>query len=234
MLVAIGDVHGYYREMQSLLANLRRAGCPQAIDFATDRLIWLGDYVDCGPDSALVVQTLIELAQTYPHWVFLKGNHEEELVTALVSRPRDQAQFANWHGQGGRETLASYERWAGADRGQEPDAASHAVPAAHLAWLDGRPCYTESERFAFVHAGFDPRLATFADNGPEEMLWIREAFIDSERDWGKRIIFGHTDFREPLVLPNKIGINTMHRHGGRLTAVILSDDDPAGFSFVRD
>jgi serine/threonine protein phosphatase 1 len=64
------------------------------------------------------------------------------------------------------------------------------------------------------------------------MLWIRDEFIDSERDWGKRIIFGHTYFRQPLVLPNKIGINTMHRNGGRLSAVLLSDDDPAGFEFV--
>ena len=230
MIVAIGDVHGHYREMQSLLANLGRAG----IDFAADTVIWLGDYIDGGPDSALVVATLIELQRAYPHWIFLKGNHEAELISALVTRPHDQAQIANWYHQGGRETLASYQRRAGAPTDQAPSAARHAVPAAHLDWLDGLPCLHESARFAFVHAGLDPRLAAIVDNGPEELLWIRDAFIDSERDWGKRVIFGHTHFREPLVLPNKIGINTMHHHGGRLTGVLLTDDDPGGFRFVQD
>lgn len=246
MIVAIGDVHGHAAAMRSLLANLRRDG----IDFATDTLIWLGDYIDGGPDSDHVVDELIELQQSYPHWVFLKGNHEDELVTALGTRPDDQGHFANWYSQGGRETLDSYQRrrnGAGDSIGggpdQEPDAtpsgprhpaARHAVPAAHLRWLDGLACSTESTRFAFVHAGFNPRIASFAANDPADMLWIRDEFIDSERDWGKRITFGHTHFRQPLVLPNKIGINTMHRNGGRLTAVVLSDDDPAGFTFVRD
>lgn len=214
--------------MQSLLTNLRRAG----VDFAADRVIWLGDYVDGGPHTAEVVEAMIAFQQTYPHWEFLKGNHEDELLQSLVHRPDDQFQFANWYSQGGRESLLSYERHAPGDAEPHGPGAAHAVPAAHLAWLEARPSYTESEDFAFVHAGFNPRRATFAENDPTEMLWIRDEFIDSGRDWGKRIIFGHTYFRQPLVLPNKIGINTMHRNGGRLSAVLLHDADPAGFAFV--
>src|SRR5690606_4979014 len=124
-IVAIGDVHGHFAEMQSLLANLRRAG----VDFATDRVIWLGDYVDGGPHTAEVVDAMIAFQQEYPHWEFLKGNHEDELLQSLVYCPDDEFRYYNWYTQGGRESLLSYERHAPGKAAPHGPGAAHAVPA---------------------------------------------------------------------------------------------------------
>jgi serine/threonine protein phosphatase 1 len=80
--------------------------------------------------------------------------------------------------------------------------------------------------YQFVHAGFAPRIGLDGQT-EEDMLWIREAFITSDWDFdGKRVVFGHTPFHEPVVLPNKIGIDTMFHDYGKLTAVELDTVNP--------
>ena len=80
----------------------------------------------------------------------------------------------------------------------------------------------EEEEYVFVHAGLRPKRPIH-EQSIEDLLWIRHEFIDSDYDWGKRIVFGHTPLSSPLVQPQKIGIDTGAVYGGPLTAVILPE-----------
>ncbi len=222
-LFAIGDIHGHFNELIALMdILLSRAG----LQPESDTVVFLGDYVDIGPATKKVIDQLIAWQEHYPHWVFLKGNHEDMMLDALVYNSRKYGFYDMWWGQGGRETTASYL----------PDGFSHYdraimqprefVLTSHLEWLNRLPLTHEQDGYVFVHAGFLPRVG-LAGQTERDMLWIRERFVNS--DWnfdGKRVVFGHTPFKEPLVMPNKIGIDTMFHHIGKVTAVELDTSAP--------
>ena len=223
-LFAVGDIHGHWVELAGLIQTLYARA-----DFrpARDTLVQLGDIVDGGPDTRRVVEWCMEMPARHPHCVFLKANHEDMLLDAVRHHGRTYGDFYMWWGQGGRETGESYLRGVRATpyerRIMQP---RDYIPAAHLDWLEARPLYHETDRHIFVHAGLRPGRA-LAAQAREDLLWIREEFIASDDDFGgKRVIFGHTPMREPLVRPNKIGIDTMYFNVGKLTAVELSGDEP--------
>lgn len=215
MIAAIADIHGQLDALCRLLAHLKSGG----IEFARDQLVFLGDYVDGGPDSRRVVDLLIDLEQEHPHWIFLLGNHEDMLLNALA----DPREWQNWYNQGGRATLQSYAHEPGG-RFTHP-AMANLIPTNHIEWMRSRPLIFETKSFIFVHGGLDPDVADVRDNTRETLLWIREPFVFSRRNWGKRIIFGHTHFPKPLVMPNKIGIDAGDRREGELFGAILKDSN---------
>ncbi|MDY6852862.1 MAG: serine/threonine protein phosphatase, partial [Thermodesulfobacteriota bacterium] len=94
------------------------------------------------------------------------------------------------------------------------------IPQSHYDFLESLAHYYETEDYIFVHAGLRDGIL-IEDQDPHDLLWIRDEFISSDYDHGKRVIFGHTPFREPLVQPNKIGIDTGAVFGGRLTCLEL-------------
>jgi serine/threonine protein phosphatase 1 len=100
------------------------------------------------------------------------------------------------------------------------------IPLAHLIWLAARPLYYETDRYIFVHAGLRPGVP-LSQQHRQDLLWIRDEFIESDHDFnGKQVVFGHTPMKAPLVMWNKIGIDTMCRDCGALTAVELSGPEP--------
>jgi serine/threonine protein phosphatase 1 len=210
-LFAIGDIHGHHAELRGLLNQLEAAGMrPER-----DKIVFLGDYVDGGPDACQVISLLMDLARANPHWVFLLGNHEQMWLDAYDDEGKPTEEFDLWFYQGGARTRESYRREQDGDaRWQE-----------HRAWVASLPLYHETDRFIFVHAGLRPPLPPEV-NSPFDLLWIREEFIYSSHDWGKIVVFGHTPVREPLVEFNKIGIDTMPRDSGKLTAVELTEEEP--------
>lgn len=221
-LFAIGDIHGHATELLDLMDRLSSAGMvPER-----DTIVFLGDDVDSGPDTKTVLEHLIDWQQRWPHWVFLKGNHEDMMLDALVFNSQKYGFFGQWWGQGGKETAHSYLP-AGASKYEKAIMQpAEFIPTAHLAWLNALPLMYEQDGYAFVHAGFLPGLPLHAQN-ETDMLWIRDRFIAS--DWhfeGKRVVFGHTPLAEPLVMPNKIGIDTVFHNHGKLTAVELDTQDP--------
>lgn len=233
MYVAIGDIHGNYDELVKLMSILE-----YETNFQSDTFIFLGDYVDGGDRTADVVEQLRMYEAEYPHWVFLKGNHEDMLLDAVVFNSRRYWHPSQWVGQGGAATIRSY-----ADKYfPELDAydralldARDAIPPADLMWMIERPLHYQSEQFIFVHAGLMPGQ-TVDETEEEDKLWIRSMFYKSDYDWGKRVVFGHTHFYPPMVKKNKIGIDTLQRfndtHIGCLSAVILDDNDPETVEFV--
>lgn len=117
---------------------------------------------------------------------------------------------------GGHMTLNAY----GIFRWDAPPVRKAKIPEVHLRFFEALLPYYETDRYIFVHAGLFPGLP-LEDQDIHDLLWIRQAFIDSEYDFGKRVIFGHTHFAAPLITENKIGIDTGAVYGGKLTCVEL-------------
>jgi serine/threonine protein phosphatase 1 len=209
---AIGDIHGCRDMLERLLERcFRHAGERPA------RYVFLGDYIDRGPDSRGVVQTLIGLQRRLPGQVVcLRGNHEVLLLEALAAddmRP--------WLFNGADATLASY----GVDH-------VSALPTEHLDWYAAlKHSFDDSMRF-FAHAGVDPGRP-LDQQRDHDLAWIREPFLSRAHDYGRLIVHGHTPQRNgsPELLPWRLNLDTAAVYGGRLTAAVFntSQRDPVAF-----
>lgn len=223
LVYAVGDIHGCYDHFAALLAQIsldaaRRARGRRPI------LVFLGDFVDRGPQSAKVLQGLIWLQQRGDFELhLLKGNHEEALLQ-FVEAP-EQAQ--PWLRFGGLETLQSYGVAAPAPE-PEPAALIRArdellqrMPAAHLRLLNRlSPCVSIGG-YAFVHAGIRPG-APLARQAEHDFLWIREPFLNHPGPHEKVIVHGHSwTSAEPQVLAHRIGLDTGAYETGVLSGVML-------------
>ena len=214
-MFVIGDIHGCRDKLHLLL---------DTIDPNPDRdqLIFLGDYIDRGEDSRGVLDYLLQLKERYVDTVFLMGNHEKMFVDFLAGV--DRALFIY---NGGESTLRSYverfdDAWHDVGRASDDEILNALVPEYHRAFLHELLPYYETENYIMVHAGLRHGIP-LEQQSLEDLVWIREDFIFSEEDFGKRVIFGHTPFVRPLVLPNKIGIDTGAVYGNSLTCLILPD-----------
>lgn len=202
-IFAVGDIHGCFDKLTALMNIID-------IVWNQDKLIFLGDYIDRGPDSYEVVEYLIGLKKQHPDIIFLKGNHEEMFETYLSGNNRLGYQF-----EGGQQTLDSYIK-------HRKEKTGFPVPEEHLDFFRALDLFHETEHYIFVHAGLKKGVP-LDKQGPGELLWIREPFVHSKTDFGKRVVFGHTPFLEPLVEDNKIGIDTGAVFSNRLTCVRLPD-----------
>jgi len=192
-LIAVGDIHGCLRPLQRLLEKIEPT--------TEDRLVFLGDYIDRGPDSRGVIGFLIDFRSRFPNTVCLKGNHEAMLLDYLQGKDRDL-----FLGNGGTATLRQYE-----SNGQ-----LH-IPADHLDFLHSLRLYYCEDSFIFVHAGL--RSGIPLDKQDElDLLWIRWNFLYRDDDWKGTVVFGHTPFDQPLREENRIGLDTGAVYGGTLTA----------------
>jgi serine/threonine protein phosphatase 1 len=218
---AIGDVHGRADLLQSLLTvidvDLARSTPERAIQ------VFLGDYVDRGPDSRAVLDLLIERSKTH-ETVCLKGNHEIFLLEVL----KDPARLQEWRHYGGLLTLVSY----GITPTMNPSAEQQvelieglrrALPPEHLAFLQQLPSSFTCGDFFFVHAGVKPGVPLERQKD-EDLLWIREEFLASEERFGKYIVHGHTPVSVPDIRPNRINIDTGAYATGNLTLLTIQGD----------
>jgi serine/threonine protein phosphatase 1 len=203
-IFAIGDIHGCFDKLKALMDIID-------IDWNRDNALFLGDYIDRGPDSYEVIEFLIALKKRHPNIIFLKGNHEEMFENFMSGNNR-----LGYLYDGGQQTLDSYLRHS---RGCE----RFPVPEEHLDFFRSLVLFHQTSSYIFVHAGLKKGIP-LEKQDPKELLWIRESFIRSKADFGKRVIFGHTPFEEPLVEVNKIGIDTGAVYHNRLTCVRLPDE----------
>ncbi len=217
-VAAIGDVHGCGSQLALLHDAILAAAA--AGPWRRRVLVYLGDYVDRGPDSAGVVEALAAGPLAGFEAVHLRGNHE-----ALLQGFLDGEEAWPWLDNGGVATCRSYglepdvERRMGGDEALRR-ALRAALPASHRRFLD-RLVLTHAEGdYLFVHAGLRPGLP-LAHQEARDLLWIRGAFLRSEADFGALVVHGHTPTEWPEVRPNRIGIDTGACYGGALTALVL-------------
>ncbi len=231
-LFAVGDIHGHFAELTQLMETLTgEAGLRPE----TDTVVFLGDYVDGGPATRQVVEQLIGWQAAYPHWVFLKGNHEDLMLDALVHNGRTYGDFYLWWNQGGRATAHSYLPADASAYDRAIMQPAEFIATDHLEWLNARPLWHEHDAYLFVHAGFRPPYHPDAQR-EEDLLWIREGFFGRRHNFGKPVVFGHTPFDEPQVFYDErpghegeivaIGIDTMYHDFGKLSAVRLDPNNP--------
>lgn len=214
-LIAIGDIHGRADLLDQLLAEIetRYANVPI-------RTIFLGDYVDRGPDSRGVIDRLIAYGERHADTVFLKGNHEEAMLDFLGVGDEAEA----WLTWGGEETLASYgirAAWP-LDVGNAQEELAAILPDSHFRFLMNlRMTHTE-QGYLFVHAGLDPDRS-IADQRDRDLLWIRAPFYErgEGRFPGLTIVHGHTPVKRVENLGWRINIDTGAFWSSRLTALII-------------
>ncbi len=206
-IFVIGDIHGLLFKLKKLIVKLE-------LDAEKDTLIFLGDYIDRGPDSRGVIDAILEIKQTINHVTCLRGNHEQMFINYFCEN-RDEELFMH---NGGMKTLISYGfRRAGGRKTLH-------VPESHMNFFTTLPIYHETDDYIFVHAGLKPGVP-LERQVSEDLLWIRDEFIDSPRNFGKIVVFGHTpvSFDRPFIEHNKIGVDTGAIYGGKLTCVELTD-----------
>jgi len=214
---AIGDIHGSLAKLRDLVARCERdaAGAPMT-------MVFVGDYIDRGPDSRGVVDYVMRLeARLGANAITLKGNHEELAVAAAD----DGASVGTWLLNGGDKTLRSYGV-----------ASARELPADHLVWFRSlRLCFDDGQRL-FVHAGINPERP-LDDQDAHDLVWIRDPFLSDERDHGRLIVHGHTPVRTgaPDLRANRLNIDTAAVFGGPLTAAVFvaTQRDPIGFIQVE-
>jgi serine/threonine protein phosphatase 1 len=218
-IYAIGDVHGRI----DLLGRLRTMIVDDAKGHPIARkvVVYLGDYVDRGPDSRGVVEMLA--AEPLPGFesIFIMGNHEDSLLRFLA----DPLSEAAWMTYGGDATLYSYGvRPPDARKASDLDAArdvfAAAVPREHLAFFKGLKLLHIEGDYAFVHAGLRPGIPIDLQD-PEDLMWIRDEFLSSNANFGKIAVHGHSISDSPEIRPNRIGIDTGAFATGTLTCLVL-------------
>jgi len=213
LLYAIGDIHGSLQKLRDLIARCERHAGGRPATF-----VFLGDYVDRGPDSCGVIDAVMDMqSRLRGRVIALKGNHEA--VTIEVAEGKTAAE--PWLGEGGAATLRSY----GVSSARE-------LPNAHLAWLRSLPLRYDDGRRFFVHAGIDPEKPLNAQSD-HDLLWIREPFLSDTRDHGRLIVHGHTPQKTgvPDLRRNRLNVDTGAVFGGPLTAAAFAgaSRDPVGF-----
>ena len=199
----IGDIHGCYKTLLAMLTKI-------SPDPADDVLVFLGDYIDRGPDSQKVIAELLQLRNKFANFIALKGNHEQMFLDFLVGRDQDLYLM-----MGGGQTLKSY----GLKKEWSPECKDR-IPPDHLTFINELFTYWENGEYIYTHAGLQPGIHV-SQQSPDWLLWARKRFVDSDYNFGKRVIFGHTPFATPRIESNKIGIDTGAVFGGRLTCLIL-------------
>ncbi len=206
----IGDVHGCLDMLKRLMEKI-------AWNPGKDRLIFLGDYIDRGEDPKGVVDYILALCRDSGNVDLLKGNHEAMFLNFL--RGVESEMFMV---NGGWRTLESYGSY-----NLQDDVA--AIPSDHRNFYSSLKLFMELDDYYVVHAGFKPGLE-IDKQVEDDMLWIRKSFISSKHDFGKKVIFGHTPFQEPLIMKNKIGLDTGAVYGNKLTCLELPEEK---FLFVE-
>lgn len=222
-IYAVGDIHGCL----DLLIRLEAAIRDDLSARPTDKplICYLGDYIDRGPASAGVIQHLVVNGRDPQRRVFLKGNHEDRML-AFMEAPA--ANGPRWMQFGGVEALASYGISDAEIHGENWEAIrdhlAAALPAEHLAFLGSLELAFRWGDYLFVHAGLHPERR-LTDQEPHDLMWIREPFLSADRDWGMRVVHGHTITSEPVVRANRIGLDTGAYQSGILTCAAIDSDD---------
>ena len=224
-IYAIGDIHGQLGMLQNALSRIEADGGADA------RVVFLGDYVDRGPDSQGVLDLLIEGERAGRNWIMVKGNHDR-----MFARFVQDCEIADKHlpitlswlhpRLGGRETLASY----GVDVDdnhrifQVNERARAAVPPSHLDFVNGLPLYHQEGELLFVHAGIRSGLS-LEQQSEDDLVWIRQEFLMDTDPHPWLVVHGHTPADAAEHCGNRVNLDAGAGYGRSLTAAVFEGRD---------
>jgi serine/threonine protein phosphatase 1 len=223
-IYAIGDIHGRMDLLQDLLRRI--TADDETRPGAETTLIFLGDLIDRGPESAQVVTFLAQLATARPagRTRFLAGNHEEVFLASLEGDEKTLRFFTRI---GGRETILSYglseTEYNGLDYAELATTLQERVPAAHRDFLSSFEDMIVVGDYVFVHAGIRPGEALTRQR-TKDLRWIRNEFIEHSGPLEKIVIHGHTITEDVDTAAYRIGLDTGAYASGKLTAMGFEGD----------
>lgn len=197
--IAITDIHGELEKLNNVIAK---------IDLQQDdTFVFLGDYIDRGPDSKGVVERVIELSEKY-NCICLIGSHEYALLHA---KQDEYYNYLFWN-YGGPQTVESY------------GGRFENILKTHGNFFKSLKFYHLTKDYLFVHAGINPRYS-LEEQDETDLVYIRSAFYNSKHNLPQKVIFGHTEFSEPLIQDDKICIDLGcgKYKNARLCALILDN-----------
>ena len=224
-IYAIGDIHGELSMLEDAISRVESDGGADA------HIVFLGDYVDRGPNSREVIDLLMQGLSSGKNWQCLLGNHDRMLTMFMEDYPRADTRFRpgmHWLHEriGGKETLSSY--------GVEIDdddrihdihqRARTLIPAAHIDFLRARPYFYQLDELLFVHAGIRPGVA-FEQQDQEDLLWIREEFHDDKRAHPWLVVHGHTPIDAAQHYGNRVNLDTGAGYGDLPSAAVFEGVD---------
>ncbi len=218
MIYAIGDVHGFTEQLDHALARIEKDGGKDA------HIVFLGDYTDRGPNSRGVLERLLNGVNKDRNWTVLRGNHDRMFCRYVkdgtVHDNGIKTPGLDWlHPRlGGTATLASY----GVDLNAENllAQAQAKVPPEHLAFLETRPLFHETNELIFVHAGIRPQIA-LKEQVEDDLIWIRDGFLDYDEPHEKLIVHGHTALDTPEHFGNRIDLDGGCGYGRELVPAVF-------------
>ncbi len=222
-IYAIGDIHGRADLLDEMLALIKDDLAQSPAQSSLE--LFLGDYIDRGPEIPRVVETLLSGAAICDHRLCLKGNHEDALLRFL----EDSRVLQSWRNFGGLDTLYAYGVKPTLPRNTHDHEAlqeefRQCFSEAHHRFLRELPTYATHGDYFFTHAGVRPGVSLDAQ-ADEDLMWIRGDFLNSDEDFGKVIIHGHTPQDEPDVRFNRVNIDTGAWASGKLTCIVLEEQE---------
>lgn len=224
-IYAIGDIHGQHQMLQDALEWIDADGGRDA------QVTFLGDYVDRGPNSRGVLETLKNGVTAGRNWIALKGNHDRMFQWFMEDSPRPDPHLKITHSWlhpalGGRETLASY-----GVRAEENERlidvhqrAKEAVPNDHIEFLQSLRTYHQTGSYLFVHAGICPGVA-LKDQVENDLLWIREPFLSYSARHPWLVVHGHTALEAPEDCGNRLNLDSGAGYGRPLTVAVMEGEN---------
>ncbi|MEM1399728.1 MAG: metallophosphoesterase family protein [Pseudomonadota bacterium] len=228
-IYTIGDIHGRLDLLVEMLGMI--------VQDATDapnldkHIIYLGDYVDRGLESRQVMDLLISDQPYGFEKTFLKGNHEDSMLQ-FMDGDNDGSM---WFQFGGLSTMASYDVLMNEEGSRDQrlmqvrEQLRENLPDDHLTFMRLLEMSISFGDYFFTHAGVRPGVALDAQS-PQDLMWIRDRFLNSSVKHGKIVVHGHTISESPVVKSNRIGIDTGAYASGRLTCLVLEGDS---FRFIQ-
>lgn len=223
LIYSIGDIHGCLKTLDALWLKIEHHMNSNPSEKRT--VVFLGDYVDRGPDSSGVVHRIMEMSELFPEYgidlVALKGNHEDMMISAHENQMSSDARL--WYSNGGVQTMDSY---------------TSVVPDSHLAFLKGLKVWHQIGRFVFVHAGIEP-FREMEYQTEADMLWGRDwVYYDGPFDDDERlfVVHGHTPYDGPIQqLSHQLNIDTACVFNNLLTCVVIeADQEDNNFTFIQE
>ena len=212
--IAIGDIHGCLKELKALMGHIQHFTLGN-----TKKFIFLGDYIDRGPDSKGVIEYLMdfdknnETREESEKDIFLMGNHEANLLSIIAGHIPKENYFFN-KSMGGRATLNSYHA----------DSSVDLIPSDHIQWMSKcQLAYYDGKRF-FVHAGINREKPLDKQNSID-LLWIRDKFLNDDRkeNYGGYVVHGHTPIGVEIK-SNRLNLDSACVFGGVLTAAVFNNE----------
>lgn len=206
-IYAIGDIHGQLDDLHRVLELIEKDGGPDA------PVVFLGDYVDRGPDSRGVVDFICKSVAAGRNWVCVKGNHDRYVTRFLSDMSvydQNTSTGLTWFNPrlGGDKTLLSYgiDAKENAPLGPIHAQAQAQIPQDHARFLAARPLYHETDDKIFVHAGIRPGVP-MDKQAEDDLIWIRGPFLTFQQSYGKLVVHGHTALEHPEHAGNRVNLD---------------------------